>query len=483
MGNTEMDEENTGIPAADLPTRQKGARLIVADDEESMRFFLQRSLRRHGHDVEAVASGDQAIELYESQPFDVAIVDLKMPGADGIEVLKRIRTANPEGLVIIMTAYGTIRSAVEAMWLGAFDYITKPFEIEELLLLINRALTQRATLRENRELRKIIDNRRAYGGLIGQSQAMRKIYQRIDMLNQSASTVLIQGESGTGKELLAHAIHKHSPKAEGPFVPLDCAALPETLLESELFGHVAGAFTGALKAKRGIIERARNGTLFIDEISEVSQSAQIKLLRFLQERTFTPVGAAQPVKVDVRVIAATNRDLVKKIGEGTFRQDLFWRLNVVPVALPPLRQRREDVSILAAHFLERFNKVNKGKIKGFTLEAMIVLSNYTWPGNVRELENVIERMVVFNASKDQLDLPDIPQEIRDKSASSATFEPGGDPAAFQEALKDFERNYLSTLLNRTRGNISQAARLSGISRSQIHQKLKRLDLDPIDFRV
>jgi len=195
------------------------------------------------------------------------------------------------------------------------------------------------------------------------------------------------------------------------------------------------------------------------------------------------VGAAQPVKVDVRVIAATNRDLVKKIGEGTFRQDLFWRLNVVPVALPPLRQRREDVSILAAHFLERFNKVNKGKIKGFTLEAMIVLSNYTWPGNVRELENVIERMVVFNASKDQLDLPDIPQEIRDKSASSATFEPGGDPAAFQEALKDFERNYLSTLLNRTRGNISQAARLSGISRSQIHQKLKRLDLDPIDFRV
>ncbi len=458
-----------------------GATVIVADDEESMRHFLQRSLQRNGFEVTAVESGDQAIELYEARPFDVAVLDLKMPGTDGIAVLERIRAADPEALVIIMTAYGTIRSAVDAMRLGAFDYITKPFEIDELLLLIERALGRRATLRENRALRQMVDNRRAYGGLIGQSREMRAVFQAIDLLRDSVATVLIHGESGTGKELLAHAIHLNSSRLKGEFVPLNCAALPETLLESELFGHEAGAFTGAARSKRGLVARADRGTLFIDEVSEISPGAQLKLLRFLQERKFTPLGSTRSESVDLRIIAATNKDLSKMVSEGSFREDLFYRLNVVPVHLPPLRVRREDIPILADHFLQKYAESSSGGLEGFSLEAKMVLSNYSWPGNVRELENTVERMAVMHGEKKLLDVEDIPREIQGDTGARWTSL-NREPLLFQDASSGFERDYLTYLLKHTRGNVTDAARISGISRSHIHTRIKHFGLEPASFR-
>jgi DNA-binding NtrC family response regulator len=458
------------------------ARLLVADDEESMRYFLSRSLSRRGFEVEAVENGEAAMERFEARRFDVAILDLKMPGADGIEVLSRIRGSDPEALVIIMTAYGTIRSAVDAMRQGAFDYITKPFEIDELLLLIDRALGQRATLRENRALKEMVDHRTAYGVLIGQSPAMRSVYQTIDMLRESNATVLISGESGTGKELVARAIHIHSERSRGAFVPIDCAALPENLVESELFGHTAGAFTGAIKRKRGLVEQADGGTLFLDEISEISKGTQVKLVRFLQERRFTPLGSVDPVSVDLRIISATNRDLEARVAEDRFRQDLYWRLNVVPIHLPPLRERREDIPLLASHILERLQRSEEAIVKGFTVDAMIVLSCYPWPGNVRELENTIERMVVLHGDQESIGVEDLPQAIRDKAEPERrTLERTG-PIPYREALGAFESEYLIRLLASTRGDVTEAARLSGISRPQIHQKIRKLGLDPKRFR-
>ena len=475
--NKSATDAATNEQDQDLPR----ATVIVADDEESMRHFLQRSLQRNGFEVTAVESGDQAIELYEARPVDVAVLDLKMPGADGIAVLERIRAADPEALVIIMTAYGTIRSAVDAMRLGAFDYITKPFEIDELLLLIERSLSRRATLRENRALRQMVDNRRAYGGLIGQSREMRAIFQTIDLLRDSIATVLIHGESGTGKELLAHAIHLNSSRLSGEFVPLNCAALPETLLESELFGHEAGAFTGATRSKRGLVARADRGTLFIDEVSEISPGAQLKLLRFLQERKFTPVGSTRSEPVDLRVIAATNKDLSEMVSAGGFREDLFYRLNVVPVHLPPLRVRREDISILADHFLQKYAESSDGTLEGFSLEAKMVLSNYSWPGNVRELENTVERMAVMHGEKELLDVEDIPSEIQGDTGARWTSL-NREPLPFQDASSGFERDYLTYLLKHTRGNVTEAARISGISRSHIHTRIKHFGLEPAKFR-
>jgi len=468
-----MNEEKSDTPRP---------RILVADDEESMRVFVERSLSRRGYKVEAVASGEAAIERCEERRFDAAVVDLKMPGTDGIEVLTRVREQDPEALVIIMTAYGTVSSAVDAMKRGAHDYITKPFEIDELLLLLERALGQRAALRENRELRRLVDNRRAYGGLIGQSPAMRAVFQNIDLLRESSSTVLITGESGTGKELLARAIHMNSGRAQGPFIGLNCTALPDNLFESELFGFAAGAFTGAQKGKQGLMMLADGGTLFLDEIAEISDKAQVKLLRFLQERTFRPLGTTETLSVDLRIITATNRHLEKRVEDGAFRQDLYWRLNVVPIHLPPLRERREDIPVLASHFIERQMEKGAAASKGLSVDAMIVLSCYPWPGNVRELENTIERMIVLHPGKELLDVEDVPEEIRNKAAGGEGLRAPGDTLVFKDAQSTFEREYFSGLFKRTRGNISQAAQLSGISRSQLHYKIKKLGFDPSRYR-
>ncbi|MFH2002551.1 MAG: sigma-54 dependent transcriptional regulator [Planctomycetota bacterium] len=464
-------------------TLKSSPRLIVADDEESMRYFLGKSLRRLGYEVAIVESGDRAIELYDARQFDLAVVDLKMPGADGIEVLFHIRSNDPEALVIIMTAYGTVRSAVEAMQKGAFNYITKPFEIDELKLLIERALEQRALVRENRELRHIIDTRKAYGGMVGQSPAMHAVYQAIDMIRDSSATVLITGESGTGKELVAQAIHIQSKRTRGAFVPINCAALPENLLENELFGHETGAFTGAIKRKHGLVERAHNGTLFLDEIAGMRLKSQTKVLRFLEERRFAPLGATEPIYVDLRVIAATNQDLEKMIEEGQFRQDLYWRIKVVCIHLPPLRERREDIPVLASYFLERFKKrQNATTLESFTMDAMIAMTSYPWPGNVRELESMVERMVVFHKDKRIIDIDDIPQVLRNKACACNQMSIRDDLKPYEKAFNTFELEYFTALLKRTKGNVSQAARLARISRQNLHHRIKQLDIDPNRFR-
>jgi len=458
------------------------ARIIVADDEESMRYYLKRTLSKRGFEVETATKGDEAIRLFEARSFDLAILDLKMPGADGIEVLRKLRDSDPEAMAIIMTAYGTVRSAVDAMKIGAFDYITKPFETDELLLLIDRALDQRATLRENRELRQMVDNRKAYAGLIGQSPAMRAVYQTIDLLRESTASALITGESGTGKELVAHAIHLHSKHHTGKFVPLNCAALPENLLESELFGHDTGAFTGAVKTKRGLVETADNGTLFLDEISELQHSAQAKLLRFLQEKEFIPLGTEKPVKINVRIIAASNRNLEDAVKAGEFREDLYWRLNVVPVHLPPLRDRKEDIPVLASHFLDQYSRNANSSVREFTVDAMIILTNYQWPGNVRELQNTMERMVVLHSSKHVIDSEELPEVIRKQIHTKKTRRSIDSQAAYQDALRSFEADYLTDLFKRTNGNVSKAAQIAGISRQNLHRKIKQLDIDPDEFR-
>lgn len=461
---------------------QPSARLIIVDDEESMRFYLKRALSRKGFEVEAAARGEDAIQCYEKRPFDVAIVDLKMPGLDGIEVLTRLRSIHPDALIILMTAYGTIRSAVEAMQKGAFDYITKPFEIEELLLLIDRALGRRSCLQESREFQPFRGSQTAYGDLIGQSPAMLEVFKTIELLRHSNSTVLIKGESGTGKELLARAIHMHSERAKRNFVPINCAALPESLLESELFGHEAGAFTGAVKQKRGLVELAKGGTLFLDEIGEVSMSAQAKLLRFLQERKITPLGAVNEISIDLRFITATSRDLEKMVEESRFRRDLYWRLNVVPIHLPPLRERREDIPLLASYFLERFRKSGKVAIKGITMNAMVLLTSYPWPGNVRELENTIQRMAILHSTKEMLDVDDLPQVIRDNTGLRDQDVRGENLMSYPEAMGAFERGYLTHLFKQTKGNVSQTARILGISRQALHNKIKQLKLDLDRFR-
>jgi DNA-binding NtrC family response regulator len=463
--------------------RSRNLRVLVADDEESMRFFVRRALERDGYAVEAFDSGDRAARAFEARPFDVAVVDLKMPGVDGLQVLERLRAADPEAVVLLMTGHATIRSAVDAMRGGAFDYITKPFEVDELLLGVERALAHRATLRENRELRRLVDARTALGGLVGQSPAMRAVFDTIEQLRESDATVLVRGESGTGKELVARAIHAASTRTGGPFVPIQCAAIPEALFESELFGHEPGAFTGAVAQRRGLLEKADGGTLFVDEIGDLSLSVQAKLERALQERELVRLGGTTPLPVDFRVLAATNRDLEAMVRDGAFRQELYWRLNVVPLVLPPLRDRREDVPLLVDHFLQlAVDRLGVSR-KRMTMEAMILLARQAWPGNVRELQNVVERLAVLHPESEELDVLDLPEEIRAQAGpvgESATVDLT--QMTYPDALLRFERDYLASLFARTAGNITEAARLAGLSRGHLHRKARQVGVDAEPFR-
>lgn len=479
-----MNSADAPAPGA-TPTvaRSRNLRVLVADDEESMRFFVRRALERDGYAVEAFDSGDRAARAFEARPFDVAVVDLKMPGVDGLQVLERLRAADPEAVVLLMTGHATIRSAVDAMRGGAFDYITKPFEVDELLLGVERALAHRATLRENRELRRLVDARTALGGLVGQSPAMRAVFDTIEQLRESDATVLVRGESGTGKELVARAIHAASTRTGGPFVPIQCAAIPEALFESELFGHEPGAFTGAVAQRRGLLEKADGGTLFVDEIGDLSLSVQAKLERALQERELVRLGGTTPLPVDFRVLAATNRDLEAMVRDGAFRQELYWRLNVVPLVLPPLRDRREDVPLLVDHFLQlAVDRLGVSR-KRMTMEAMILLARQAWPGNVRELQNVVERLAVLHPESEELDVLDLPEEIRAQAGpvgESATVDLT--QMTYPDALLRFERDYLASLFARTAGNITEAARLAGLSRGHLHRKARQVGVDAEPFR-
>lgn len=448
------------------------ATLLVVDDEERMRRLLQLELEEEGYLVETAGSAEAALARLDALSPDLVLTDLRMPGASGLEFLRAVRAALPETQVIVMTAYGTVETAVEAMKAGAFDYIQKPFDLDEVKVKIARALQIARLQAENKRLREQLGPLPALEAIVGESEPMRRVKDLIRRVAPTSATVLITGESGTGKELVARAIHALSPRAQGPFVAVNCGALAETLLESELFGHVRGAFTGAVRDERGKFRAADGGTIFLDEVSTMSPALQGKLLRVLQTREVSPVGSDRTIKVDVRVLAATNRPLERMVAEGAFREDLFWRLNVVNIALPPLRERASDIPMLADRFIkERCAQMGRPpcRISAAGLERLLA---YEWPGNVRELENVIERSLVLSppGELEIFGLPEAEPVARTYSEARA------------EAMRRFDERYFSALLSRCGGNIAAAAREAGIDRKNLYNKLREVGIDPDAFR-
>ena len=371
-------------------------KILVVDDEQSLREVLSIMLKRAGYTVTSAADGEEAIEHLNKEIFDLVITDLRMPKVDGMEILKAVKSASPETVVLVITAFATADSAVEAMKHGAYDYLTKPFQVDEVQLIIRNALEKRRLTTENMLLKREMASQSSFAQLVGQSDAMQKVFDVVRKVADSKSNVLIFGESGTGKELVARAIHYNSARSSMPFMAVNCSAVPETLLESELFGHVKGSFTGAISNKAGLFEVANGGSIFLDEIGDTTPTIQVKLLRVIQEREFRRVGGNQDIKVDVRIVAATNKDLEKAVADGSFREDLYYRLDVIPIRLPPLRLRSGDIPLLVTHFLERFSKESGKPMPVLTPEAMHVLLGHEWRGNVRELENLIERVVAFS---------------------------------------------------------------------------------------
>ncbi len=422
-------------------------KILVVDDEAPIRDMIKKSLfQMGGFDVEVAKNGLEANEKIEKDVFDLVLTDLKMPGMDGLELLKTIKGTRPEVMVILMTAYGSIETAVEAMRMGANDYITKPIDLNELLIHISKAQKESLLLRENRLLRIEVRKKFEFNNIIGKSKKMQEIFSLIEKVALGSSTVIIYGGSGTGKELVAKAIHYNSPRADRPFIPFNCGAIPETLVESELFGHTKGAFTGAIQAKKGLFEEANGGTLFLDEISTILPSVQVKLLRVLQEKELMRVGSTERIKIDVRMIAATNENLEENMKKGKFREDLFYRLHVFPIFLPDLKDRREDISLLAYHFLDLYSKETKKEIKGISKEAMKLLLEYHWPGNVRELENTIERAVIMT-DQDYVVPNDLPKDLTE--GFSEMIKRG---VKNRKSLEDIKSEYIKEILKEVGGN-------------------------------
>jgi len=438
-------------------------RVLVADDDESLRRVMEFRLRQEGYEVRTVPDGAQALELLRNERFDLLLSDMKMPKLDGLELLTRALELDREIKVILITAYATVHQAVEAVKLGAFDYITKPFEKEELSLTIKKALQFKRLETENLELKSRLDGVDYFKGIVGTSAAIKEVLSLVNKVAPTDATVLITGESGTGKELIAKAIHKKSARSTNEFVPVNCAAIPKELVESELFGHVKGAFTGAIRDKRGKFQIADGGTVFLDEIGELGFGLQAKILRALQERVIEPVGSEKSVPVDVRIVAATNTDLKRKVAEGTFREDLFYRLNVIPIFIPPLRERKEDIPLFVKHFVQKFAP---GQDIGFSSEAVERLMGYDWPGNVRELENLVERMIVMRRSP-ILDEGDLPDDFGKTIHRGDSFELQ-EPASFHEA----EKELILRALERSRWNKSEAARALKIPRHVLLYRIK-----------
>src|SRR5512147_707245 len=454
-----------GIPdrPADAPA---GGRVLVVDDQKNMRATTAILLRQAGYQVAEAEDGATAIQKLGSESFDVVLTDLRMGAVDGMEVLRGALESAPSTQVIVMTAFGTIESAVEAMRRGAYDYLTKPFKGEELLLRVEKALEKRRLLGEMSFLAGEFRDRYGLEHIVGRSQALREVLERVLRVAPSDATVLLTGESGTGKELVARALHSASRRAPHPFVPVNCAAITETLLESELFGHAKGAFTGAVRTRRGLFEEASGGTLFIDEIGETTPNFQAKLLRALQEGEIRRVGESIPVKVNVRVIAATNQDLKKAIAERRFREDLYYRLNVVPLRIPPLRERPEDIPLLAAHFLGRHNR-RTGERKALTAEALQRLVDHPWPGNVRELENMVEQAAALSTGP-EIRAPDIRFETGAPSEAAPTL---------ADAVETAERRAIQAALARAGGDLGRVAHDLGISATTLWRKMKRLGVE------
>ena len=443
--------------------------ILIVDDEKNTREGLARALRRN-YEVLLAESGSSAMALLGEQNVDVMLSDVRMPGMDGLTLMQRALARTPAPVCILLTAYGSIETAVEAMKRGAYDFLTKPVHLDRLDLLLQRALRERDMESENRRLHEQLDAKFGMESMIGQSSSMREVFDTIRQVAPSRATVLIQGESGTGKELVAQAIHRMSAQAKGPFVPVHCAALAHNLLESELFGHEKGAFTGAAERRRGRFELADGGTLFLDEIGEVDANTQVKILRVLEERRFERVGGQETVDVDVRLIAATNRDLQKLMEEGRFREDLFYRLYVVVIRLPPLRERTGDVPLLVQHFMTTLARENNKTISGVTPEAMEMLTAYPWPGNVRELRNAIERMVVL-CRGDKLSVRDIPAQLKAAVPHRPTATGGA-----ELSLQDAEKRMIVEALKSHGGNRTKAASQLGISRRTLHRKLNEYGL-------
>ena len=437
---------------------------------------MAERLNERGFDVVEADSGEKALELLHQFAFDVVISDLRMPGMDGTRVIEAARERYPGIIAIVITGFGTVKDAVEAIKRGASDFIAKPFQFDELMHVLQKAMEQRRLASENAYLRSQLEERYQFGGILGRSRPMQALFQLLETVARASSTILITGETGTGKEVVARAIHHNSPRRAHRFVALNCSAIPETLLEAELFGHVRGAFTGAVGTRQGRFEQAHKGTLFLDEVGTMSTALQMKLLRALQEREFERVGDNQTIKVDVRVIAATNSELARMVSDGGFREDLYYRLNVINVQLPPLRERREDIPLLAKHFLERFAPETPMHLAQGAMRALMA---YSWPGNVRQLENAIERAVALRGERTEIDVSDLPPELyAPPVAAAAPFvdfpDEGLDLPAY---LASIERDLIRRSLERTRGNRNKAAELLRIKRTTLVEKLKRLGAD------
>jgi two-component system, NtrC family, response regulator AtoC len=446
---------------------------LIIDDEENMRHMLSSILKRDGYQVQTAAEGAEGLNKLKAAPFDFVLCDIKMPRMDGMTFLREARTAVENSTIIMMSAYGTIDLAVEAMKLGAYDFISKPFKSDEVRLAIRKAAERDHLKRENLLLKEQIrrfEERHRFGSMVAKSGAMQKVFTLAAKVAQYNTTILIVGESGTGKELVAQAIHQSGPRRDKPIVPVNCGGIPETLLESELFGHVKGAFTGADRTKPGLFEEAHGGTIFLDEIGEMPVSLQVKLLRVLQDNEIRSVGESISRKIDVRVIAATSRNLPQMIADGGFREDLFYRLNVINIELPPLRERGEDIPLLCQHFLDQFNASLQRKIKGFTPSAMSQLLRHRWPGNVRELENVIERAMVL--ADDQWIKPESFPSPINANAPRTTVEQIFDGYSIKNAQKIMEKEMIIKALKATRSNRTQAARLLEISHPSLLSKMK-----------
>ena len=440
------------------------AKILVVDDEEIVRVSLRNWLREDGHEVACAASAKAALEMLEDQPWEIMLVDIKMPRISGLELLEKVKDLHADIHVVMMTAYASVESAVKAMRTGAYDYLVKPFEPEELRMLITRIMETRTLRKENVALKERIDDSQGLDQIVGRCEGMKKVFQLVQDVAESNSTALITGESGTGKELIAKAIHARSKRKYMPFVPVSLGALPETLIESELFGHEKGAFTGATYARRGRFELADGGTLFLDEIGDLSAKTQVDLLRVLQESKFCRIGGSREIAVDVRIIAATHRNLRELVAEGQFRDDLFYRLNVVSIDLPPLRERGDDILLLAKKFLKEFASKTNKPVTSFSHEALDIIRGYAWPGNVRELENAIERAFVV-VKGDVIRSNHLPFSIRSE-----------DDGIDQKSLKAVEKHHIRRVLAEHEWNITQAAKTLGIDRVTLYSKIKKFGI-------
>ncbi len=448
----------------------------IIDDEPVIHDVLGQLLTSEGYEVEQSSSGEEALEKHRARTFDVVLLDLLMPGMDGLTVLGRLRKIDPQAAVIVITAYASVESAIAAMKQGAFDYVQKPFKHDDLLLTIQRALERRRLQEENLRLKDELRRKFSFDRILGKSQAMRTVFDLVQAAAPTRSTILLQGESGTGKELVARAIHQNSLRADAPFVIVNSGSLPPDLLESHLFGHVKGAFTGAVSLKKGLFEAADTGSIFFDEISSIGAETQAKLLRVLQEKEFMRLGGTETIKVDVRIIAATNTDLEDLIRAKTFRQDLYYRLNVIKVELPPLRDRKEDIPLLVRHFVERFGQENAKAIEGVSEDVLEILDSYDWPGNVRELENLVERAVVLAKSK-IITRSNLPPFFLGRDRLEEEPVGGDESFNLKDRMRSYQKKVIVAALKKTRGVQNRAAAILGLKPTTLNEMIKRLGID------